>query len=253
MARVYNSSSDLRQGLYLMNRQTHETRKVKDKLYGVAVQFTPDSKAVIYSELDRRGIYYLWSDLGVYLVDQDKTQDLSVGLRARDPDVSRDGIWVTFTVAEKAVTGLAIAQLLTKGDDYKLGPVQKIYTPAQYDHVANPRFSPDGQKIYFTQHLNGKFQEDLMVYDSVTQEVSTLVADGHFNRYPTVNDAGELFYVSNRTGVDNLYQYEAPSAQSKLVTNMITGIGFPSFAKEGDITHASMPPFSHPVDGTLPK
>lgn len=227
-----NTSADLRPGLYLKNLKTGESKKVRDKLAGVGLKFTPDSKAILYSELNRHGNYYLWSDLGVYSLTDHSSSELTHKLRARDPDISTDGKWVTFTITETAVTGLALAPLQLESGSYKLGPIEKIYMPAMFDRVANPIFSPDQQKIYFSLHHNGKSQEDLMVYDRQTQMTQVLYRDGYYNRYPAVNSQGEIYFVSNLTGVDNLYHYVGPSQSPQLVSNFTSGVIFPRFSPQ---------------------
>ncbi len=243
------SSADQRQGLFIRNIQSGEIKRIGDKLYGIGMKFTPDSKTLIYSGLHRKSQYYLYSDLETYHLEKKSKKWLSDGLRARDPDISNSGNRITFTLTETAVTGLAIAPLIAEGDNYKLGPIEKLYMPPAYDLVGNPRFSMDGSKIYFSLHPNGKSQEDLMEYDLRSHQVSTLIADGKYNRFPIVinnlddnlDGLGELYYISNATGVDNLYHYDGYSndhhegahAESHktghLVTNMTTGINFPCF------------------------
>lgn len=225
---AYNQvSTERRRGLYFKDLKTGKSEKVQDKLGGTGMKFTPDSKALIYSDLHQTGIYYLHSDLGVYFPETHSSHWLTQDLRARDPDISQDGKWVCFTLTENGVTGLAIAPLIEKQGDYELGQTEKIYMPSLYDHVGNPQFSIDGKQIYFTFHPNGKSQEDLMVYDRTTQQISSLVSDGNYNRYPVVDSQNHLYFISNRTGVDNLYRYQESGSQ--MVTNLVTGINFPTF------------------------
>lgn len=278
---AYNlTSANRRPGLFLRDLTTGKTRRLGDKLSGVGMAFIPgegDSKptsALIYSELNRDEIYYLFSDLKLYDLKTDSMIHLTHHLRARDPDVSRDGHWVTFTLAEGASTTLARARLIVKEGEYSIGPVEKLYIPLPYDRVANPKFSADGLKIYFTMHPDGKFQEDLLVLDNKApnnQELLSpipLVSDGNFNRFPTVDKKGDLYFVSNRTGVDNLYRYgnrhedshedlhenqherkaesknEANRGTSTLVTNITSGIAAPTFNLSNDLPEVYASVFS---------
>jgi hypothetical protein len=234
-------SSNKRPGLYLRNLSTGKTRRLGDKLGGVGMSFTDGSdsnSALVYSELNRDRLYYLFSDLKLYNLKTDSIQFLTKNLRARDPDVSRDGKWVTFTLAESSSTLLARARLLIDHDKYSLGPLEKLYVPPRYDRIANPKFSADGQKIYFTVHPNGKFQEDLMALELQDNRVNSptpLINDGNFNRFPAIDQKGELYFVSNRTGVDNLFKYGPKKGYSTQVTNMTTGISLPAFNWSKDL------------------
>ncbi len=222
-------SSDRREGLYLMNLETGESKRLLDKLGGIGVRFTPDSKTLIYSRLHQIGQYYQYSDLEAYDLESGSQYWLSQGDRLRDPDISKDGKWVTFTISEGVSTGLAIAPLVFENQKYRLGTLQRLFIPPDYSRVGNPQFSPDGKRIYFAYHQNEKSQEDLLEWNRETQSLKTLVSDGKYNRFPAIEDTGEIYFVSDRTGTDNLYHFNQTTHRPELVTNMITGINFPSF------------------------
>ena len=235
-------SADRRSGLYLKDLHSQKITRLDDKLGGIGMQFLPDSKHLIYSEIRRLSQFTIASDLRIYSLENNSNQGLTHKLRARDPDVSKDGKWVTFTLTQTAVTGLALAPLnKDSSGKYYLGPIRKIFMPPKYGHVANPQFSPDGMKIYFSFHPNGKNQEDLYEWRRDSGQVTPLVSDGFYNRFPAVSPSGELYFISNLTGVDNLYQYQgqaprqAPSNLSNLMTNMITGIWYPRFNSRGQL------------------
>ena len=249
-------SADTRQGLYLRDLPTGKTEKLDDKIFGVGMKFTPDSRALIYSVVERKDNYSLLSDLAVYLLDDGSHHLMTYQKRARDPDVSRDGRWVTYTLTRSSVNEIAVAPLIhhsRRSVGYTIGPAQVLFTPAQYDHVANPQFSADGKKIYFSYHANGKPQEDIVELDVASRNIRSLISDGFYNRYPAVDGDGHLYFVSNKTGVDNLYRYLFESengtnalagsgqagfratdsvpirSATKMVTNMTTGLFFPAF------------------------
>lgn len=230
-------SADRRQGLYLLNRKTGQTERLSDKLYGVGLQFTPDSQALVYSELNQQGQFTTYSELKVVDLKTKKNSFLTEHLRAKDPDVSPDGNWVVFTFTEVAAAGLARARLLpptAEKNFYHLGPIEKLLEPALYDLYAQPKFSADGKKIYFTYHPNGQSQMNLLEMDLETRKTRVLVADGFYNRFIAVHPSGELYYISNLTGVDNLYHFDFKTGHSTQVTNLITGVNFPFFGnKEG--------------------
>ena len=230
------SSANWRSGLYIKDLTHPETpqRRLSDKLNGIGIQFTPDSKSLIYSRLQRSSIYYLYSDLEVYSLETGSQYLLTNALRARDPDVSKNGKWVTFTLTEKGVTGLALASLIQENKRYKLGPIQKVFMPSLYGRVGNPKFSTDGNKIYFSFHPNGKSQDDLMEYDPQTNKVSTLLSNGLYNSFPVIDTENKLYFVSNATGVDNLYRFNGPHEKPTLITNLTSGIAYPVFGPNKD-------------------
>jgi Tol biopolymer transport system component len=231
------ASSDQREGLYLRELETGNTQRLNDKNSGIGLKFTPDSKFLICSESRRKNQFNLFSDLEIYDLEKNSRKWLTDELRARDPDISPDGKWVVFSQTGHGVTGLALAPLNYNSDGYELGEIQKRFTPPLYDIASNPRFSPDGTRVYFSLHPNGKSQEDLMEWDFNSEKITVLVSDGFYNRYPTFDSQGRLYFISNGTGVDNLYRYHAPSRTGLMVSNVKSGINFPTFPSHGDSTH----------------
>lgn len=226
---------DHRMSLYIKNLETGEVRNCGDKLLGAHVSFTSDSQAVLISRLQRKSLYYLFSDLAYYSIREDKTVSLSDGLRARDPAVSPDGKQVVFTLTENISNVLAIAPLeRDEAGGYSLGKTERLYTPAKYDHLASPVFTPDGKKIIFSFHPMGVAREDLMVFDLDRKKATPLVSDGYFNRFPAVHPNGDIYFVSDRTGVDNIFRVHAPN-QAEQRTNLTTGLSFATFSPSGKL------------------
>lgn len=225
-------TSDRRQGLYLKNLKTEKTTHLLDKLSGMSLKFTPDSKAIVYSRLHREDPYYLFSDLETYCLENGKASWLTQELRARDPDVSANGSWITFTRGQPGLTGLARAPLLKKEGScqYELGPVETLIQPERYDRIGTPRFSVKGDKIFFSLHPHGKSQEDLMELDLETRKTRILFSNGYYNRFPAVHPSGDLYFVSNLTGVDNLYRLNSKIEKAEMVTHLTTGLSGPIFS-----------------------
>ncbi|MCM2276723.1 MAG: hypothetical protein NDJ89_01445 [Oligoflexia bacterium] len=231
---------DRRMALQILDRETGATRAAMNKVYGANLAFTPDSRAIVMSGLRKRGGSTFFSDLALYDLERDSLEWLSTGLRARDPDVSRDGKWVVFAHSAIASSGISAA-LLERNEEtgrYRLGPVRPLYVPPLYDAVHTPRFSADGRTVFFTLHRNGQAAESLMSVDFESGLVSPLLADGKFNRFPAVAPDGALYFVSDRTGVDNIYRY-VPGQEPQPVTNVTTGLSFPSFDPQGRL-HANV-------------
>ncbi|MCM2324491.1 MAG: hypothetical protein NDJ90_14630 [Oligoflexia bacterium] len=233
-------SPDQNLSLQLLDRESGLSRTLSTTVAGATLAFTPDSRTVIYGNLRRKGTYTSYNDLAAYDLERNSWRWLSNGLRARDPDVSRDGRWVAFAHSAKASTGISLAPL-EKDDDghYRLGEIRRLYVPALYDAAHTPRFSPDGKTLYFTLHRNGKTSEALMSLNIESGEIAELVNDSKFNRFPAVHPDGTLYFVSDRSGVENIYQWNAAKRSSQPVTNVTTGLSFPSFDPTGKL-HANL-------------
>lgn len=234
-----NSTTERRIGLYLYDREKKSTRKLNDKYLGVGHSFTPDSKCLLASEIHRSSNYYEWSDLTVTDLATENTHFITKNLRARDPMISPDGSKVTFTITERQSTMLAWATLekdLKNPCDITVGAIQIIPAPAAMDRVATPVWSPDSTKIVYSFHRNGVIGEELHAYDPTSKEDQTLLKGLNYHRFPTFSASGDLYFISDRTGVDNLYRmkdwknYPRSSTSSlEQVSNLISGAWFPHF------------------------
>jgi hypothetical protein len=217
---------------------------VERKLMGSSIAFTADSQSVIFSSLRRKSNYAFYSDLAVYHLKTQTTEWLTDGMRAKDPDISPDGKRVTFVVAREASTGIAVAELegdFGRSGSYGLKEMRIVHMPAKYDASNTPKFSRDGKKIIFTLHRNGQVAEDLMSLELATGKTEVLLANGAFNRFPAIHPDGTLYFVSDSSGIDNIYRYDAGIVTP--VTHVTTGLWFPSFAPDGSL-HANVLSFT---------
>jgi hypothetical protein len=226
-------SLDHRTSLYLRNLDTGDVRRLTDKARGVGMAFTPDSAQLVYSEMDRKSVYAFWSDLRVHDLKQDSSYWLTDSLRAKDPDVSPDGKWVVFTVAEDATTALVVAPIEIEEGRLKLGLPRKLFQPTQFGRVSDPRFSRDSKLVAFSFQRNGTLGSDILVVhlEGTESGPTALVDDGAFNRFPVYDLEGRLTFVSDRTGVDNLYRFGATGPE--MITNVTTGLALPAFGPKG--------------------
>jgi hypothetical protein len=187
---------------------------------------------LVFSELNKRSNYYLRSDLGIYDLQTGKTRFLTDSGRARDPDVSADGKWVAFTQIDGESVSIKIAPLLHSDDEWRLGDIRTLVSEMPWDVASTPKFSRDGKRIVFSLHRNGEFKEGLYEADVATGKTRQLVDNGAFNRFPAFNAKGELFYVSDLSGTDNIYRLGTKPEQ---VSNTTTAFWLPAFASNGDV------------------
>ncbi len=232
-------------GLYIKNLKTGISQRITDKKQGVGLSFDPTSRYLFFSEITRHRQYNQYYDLNVYDLKTGKILRLTRGYRAQDPHVSPVGDQITFVQRKNGGTQLVVAQLkISKKGKIKLLNPKILFKPqGQYDSISNPKFSADGDQIFFCFHKNGKAQKDILSVSLPTKKITIWVRNGFMNRFPIHGKDRKLYFVSDQTGIDNLYRVSRPGARSKQMTNVKTGIWLPTFGNNTKQVYASY--FTH--------
>jgi Tol biopolymer transport system component len=234
---AYNHASlDDVQRLYLRNLETGKVISIGKKMFGLGLSFSSDSKRLYFSQIERYENYYELSDLFVYDLESESTTQITNRLRARDPDISSDGKNLTFTWVKDSTVGLAVAKLKSNTE---IETPEMVYLPNKFGAVYHPKFSKDGRKVIFGIHKNEGAHTEIMEYDRANGQARTLVNNGHFNRHPFYSPDGTVYFVSDLTGVDNIYRYRN-TGTPELMTNIKTGIWFPNFSSDGKKIYGSV-------------
>ncbi|MBI4926066.1 MAG: PD40 domain-containing protein, partial [Bdellovibrio sp.] len=232
------NSLDRRWSLYLRNLNTKETTRLDEKFFGAHLDFSPDSRFLVYSALHRMSQYYYFSDLAVYDLNEKRSYWLTNSLRAKDPSYSKDGKWIVFTLTENSRVGIAIASVMYEKNRLKLGEVQKLFMSEMFDRSASPIFSPDGKKVIFSLHKTNHTSEEIVELDidlksNENKIPNILIENKSYNRHPAFDATGNLYFVSDFTGVDNVFKLKQNTAKITQVTNVIAGVWFPTFGPKG--------------------
>ncbi|TMA42481.1 MAG: hypothetical protein E6J82_09255 [Deltaproteobacteria bacterium] len=169
----------------------------------------PDGR-VVYARAQVFQEFEILQDL--YSVDP-RTGDerrLSRGLRARSPDVSRDGN-IAF-VWRRSGGRTAIAELRPEGP-------RVLFEDPHAEPVDSPRYSPDGARVAFLHHRDGAW--DVRIVDRASLAVTDVTRDRALDRDPAwTRDGRWLLFSSDRNGV-------------RQVTNVVLGAFEPDPSPDG--------------------
>jgi len=189
---------------------------------------TPDGLSLVYSRVEAHRDIYASSDLfGGELASGDERR-LTDGLRAREPDVSRDGRWITFTTSRAGTSHLMIAERADVRRTMRELSVGPLYT-----QVYTPRFSPDGRTIACSRWRAGGLR-DVILVDIASGRIEELTHDRALDTGPVwSHDGRTVFFSSDRTGIANLYAYRLPTGTLEQVTNVIGGAYQPAISDDG--------------------
>ncbi|NDG85173.1 MAG: hypothetical protein EBX52_09085, partial [Proteobacteria bacterium] len=229
------TSLDDRARLIVKNTKTGEKKRLDEKILGVGLAFTPDSRYVIYSALVRENSYQLYSDLFAYDLLRDRTIQLTSGKRAKDPALSPDGRTLAWLTVDHATPALATAELTIRNGEPSLGASRIVFTPKLFSILSSPQFLDETHLLFSNQEL-GAGESMIESVDTATGSASVLLKDGFMNRNPIARQ-GRIVFVSNQSGIENVH--ELKNGKTVRVTNVITGTAFPFFSPDGAL-HADL-------------
>ncbi|HWA76861.1 MAG TPA: BamA/TamA family outer membrane protein, partial [Polyangiaceae bacterium] len=159
-----------------------------------------------------------------------RRERLTTGERAREPDLSPDGRYVTYVTNNAGTTTLRIAELSPEG---QLVNSRRLVASATFDQAFTPRFSPDGKHVAYSVWSRGGFR-DIRVVDLENNTFRELTHDRAIDQQPSWSPDGKtLFFSSDRTGVANVYAYDLERDELAQVTNVITGAYMPAVSADG--------------------
>ncbi len=142
--------------------------------------------------------YWLWSDLWRVDLDTGRRTRLTRGERATDPDVRPGGDVVAY-VARVAPGEMALKRLWL--DDGRMETL--FHLPGAQVYL--PRISPDGRRIAFELQVGAR--RDIAVWED--GRVVRVTNDDALDTSPEWLPDGRLLFSSDRTGIYDLYVFEA--------------------------------------------
>ncbi|HYJ10120.1 MAG TPA: hypothetical protein VEX18_13955, partial [Polyangiaceae bacterium] len=208
--------------------------KLRARAGGTQLSFAPDC-SFVFEEGATSEHRYTFLDLfrqlpGTSSDTLDHTrQRLTQGARARHADVSPDGRSVVFVTNTAATSTLRIAPLSAA---YELGAARALVPSARYEQAYTPRFSADGRKVAYSAWTSGGYR-DIRIVDVASGRYQQLTHDRSIDQQPVFSPDGKrLYFVSDRSGVANIYAYELASRKLWQVTNVINGAYHPALSAD---------------------
>jgi hypothetical protein len=180
------------------------------------VSWTPDSKSLIYDGIDNFQRYTSYSDLWRIDVETKEKTQLTHALRAREPAVSPDGKLIVFVQNTPASTRLASVRI--DGSNIRI-----LYTPPIQTRVSQPEFLSNGEVIFSEKQKDGSEIFKTLKMVGHKPEIHVVLKDFAPVHYPRLTKEGLLF-VSDRSGIANLYLADRDLKTARAVTNTTTRI-----------------------------
>lgn len=192
---------------------------------GYQVSHSRSGRFIAFDDVDAHEKYNLWSDL--YLLDRDEERVVlrSGGLRGRDPDIHPDGRTLAFVRTLSGTNRISIC-------DSAFGGVEDLHVPEGASRLAEPRWSPDGSRLVFIEHVERTGGDRLMLWEGGSVRALT---DGRFqDRDPSWSPDGvTVLFSSDRTGAFQVHALEVASGRTLQVTHRTGGALWPVADRQG--------------------
>jgi hypothetical protein len=168
---------------------------------------------------------------GVHAPQDPRTEQLTKNLRATYPAVSPDGERIAFVRGGADGAALAIC-------DRDGGNVRELVRFDDRTQLYTPRWSADGARLAVSLAREGRRDIGLIEIEG-DGSIEPLIGSAGTDRDPTWSaDGTELIFVSDVSGVFNVYALHMASGTVEQVTNVRGGAFFPTSNAAGEIIYA---------------
>ncbi|MBL9099793.1 MAG: PD40 domain-containing protein [Myxococcales bacterium] len=237
LRRIPATGSRIREGVGIGRQgMTVDAERVVEMQGIGTASFIPGTDDLVFEHDGVHDFRYRWLDLYVWHPPEPGALDvrqnpadfdqLTTGLRARDPHPSPDGRTVVFVRNDVAQSRLAFVDLKTR-EVVELPPFERV------TQIYSPRFHPDGRRVAFSAARPGGYR-DLYVYDRGTKDIRRITADRFLDLNPAWSPDGRwLVFSSDRDGIFNLYAHDTETGALHQVTNVLGGAFDPIVSNDG--------------------
>ncbi|HTW90299.1 MAG TPA: hypothetical protein VMH22_01130 [bacterium] len=189
------------------------------------LSLSPDGRQLAFAELNLEGNYYEYEDIFTLDLQFGVVHQLTHGQRARDPDFAPDTSLLVFVSNDRGQNDLKLLDLAT-------GKVSRLTETDDHTAYSSPRFSPGGKWIAVAALRPGGYT-DIELIDRRTGWTISVTHDRANNMSPAWSRTGRLlFFVSDRSGVFNLYAYHLATGRTFAVTNVQYGVFEPAISPD---------------------
>lgn len=217
-------------GIYLYDLTTKKEKLLRMGVHS-NISWSPSGKKIYYSKLSRNNPH--WSrlyDIYVYDIEQEKETRLTHGMRANAPSVSPNGDKIAFVAGSDGTLNIYTINI----DGSRL----QLTHFTNGEQVYNPKWAPDGKNIIFDYSI--KDGRDIALVPADGGEVQFLLSTPHDERNAIFTPDGfAIIYVSDETGIFNVYRYNLKTKTKEQLTNVLGGTFMPTVNKQGQLAFAS--------------
>ncbi|OGQ21311.1 MAG: hypothetical protein A3I05_07085 [Deltaproteobacteria bacterium RIFCSPLOWO2_02_FULL_44_10] len=213
--------------LHLLDLETGKTEALRKKQGAVALSWLNDGSGFIFSALASHKRYSSYYDLWEYNLTTKKVVRLTQGERAHDLALHPDGNQVLYVSGSAEKDVLKIYQR----DKKEI----KTLVDLSETRFSHPAWSPNGKTFVVTLHQKNELWK-LFLFSAQGKQLKRLVKrEGREEDAIWSADGKYLSYVSDETGIFNLYRLNVATGRVEQISNVMTGVFHPALQPNGEI------------------
>lgn len=217
--------------VYVYDCETKTEKTIVDKVHS-SLSWSPDGKKIYYSKISRDNPYWSgYSDVYVFDLTTGEEKRLTYAARAINPSISSDGKHIVYATESDGTMNVCVID--SDGSNF-----HQLTHFTEGEQVFTPKWSPDDSSIVFGFATRGAQNVARVSVSDGTFE--DLIPGNDDSRNPVYStDGKKIFFVSDRTGIFNVYSYDVVSKTIQQITNVVGGAFMPTVNQSGDIAYAS--------------
>ncbi|GAB4432356.1 MAG: hypothetical protein OHK0040_02330 [bacterium] len=207
--------------------------KIATKKGRGSLAFSNDGKKLYFTKIERKKQAGYFQNLYQYDIETKKTKKLIDWLRIKDFDLSPDGESLAVIFVENGKEG--IAKIAMSGLEKK-----EVETLVALENVrlGQVRWSNDKRFLLFSKK-EGK-ASSIVLYDIERNEQKTVLSRENVLEYPVFSpDNNAVYYLSDVSGVFNIYSLNISDGTIKPITNLMGGALHFDVKENGEIIYSS--------------
>jgi hypothetical protein len=191
--------------------------------------WSPEGGTLYFTQAEINNGFNIYQDLYAYDLAHDSVTRLTHGARLEAADLSPDGSYFAAVVSERGSQNLALIQ--------RRGPTEaappRLVTGYSRLRVSSPRWSPDSTTLCYALRDNAG-HSSLRLHEAASGKERILFSADHTVDYPVWSrDGSFIIYVSDETGVFNLFAYDLKTGTSYQVSHLLGGALQPDLSPDG--------------------